>query len=318
MYRKGVDSLRIEPVPARRRERALQMLLGGGEALALERKESFDALLGRTRRGTVRLWWACRGRQCVGALLLVKSAGKIGLLMLPDERSGQVDPEATAGLVGEVARRSIQEGLAFVQALVDGEASRSAAILVRAGFERLAELIYLRRRLEAAPATIRLPGLTWRRYEHRNKDELADLIGMTYRESLDCPALAQARTPADAIDSHKASGRFRPDWWWLAFCYGEPAGCILVNEASAPGAAEVVYMGVVPSHRRKGLGRAMLLRAQDLAFENGISAVTLAMDVQNEPARRLYEAEGFQRTAAKLAFVMLRKSLPALAGKENC
>ena len=250
--------------------------------------------------------------------MLVKSAGKVGLLMLPDEQSGQVDPDATAGLLREVAQRSIQEGLAFVQALVDGAASRAAAMLVRAGFERLTELIYLRCRLEAAPASVWLPGLTWREYEQRNKDELAELISMTYRESLDCPALAQARTPADAIDSHKASGRFRPDWWWLAFCDGEPAGCILINEASAPGAAEVVYMGVVPSHRKKGLARAMLRRAQRVAFENGLSALTLAVDVQNEPARRLYEAEGFQRTAAKLAFVMLGKPLSDRAGGENC
>jgi len=254
----------------------------------------------------------------VGALLLVKSAGKVGLLMLPDERSGQVEPEATAGLVREVARRSIQEGLAFVQALIDGAACRAAGILVKAGFEKLTELIYLRRRLERAPAPIRLPDFTWRGYEQRNKDELAELIGMTYRESLDCPALAQARTPADAIDSHKASGRFRPDWWWLASRDGEPAGCILLNEANAPGAAEVVYMGVVPSHRKKGLGRAMLRRAQRVAFENRLSAMTLAVDVRNEPARRLYDAEGFQRTAAKLAFVMLRKPFHSPPGKENC
>jgi len=313
-----VETLKIEPVPARGRDRALGVLLGGAEALAFARKEAFEALLNSTRHGTARLWWARRARQCVGALLLIKTAGKVGLLMLPDDRSAQVDPEATAELVRQVARQSIQEGLAIVQALVDSETSRATAILLKAGLDRLTELLYLRRRLDAAPPPIVLEDLTWRPYEQRDEDMLAELIGMTYRESLDCPAIARARTPADAIDSHKTSGRFRPDWWWLAFRRGEPAGCVLVNEANTCRAADVVYMGVVPSHRRKGLGRAMLRRAQRTAFQEGFRDVTLAVDAQNEAARRLYETEGFQRTAAKLAFVMLRKPPCETAEKSNC
>lgn len=52
-------------------------------------------------------------------------------------------------------------------------------------------------------------------------------------------------------------------------------------------------MGVVAPHRRRGIGRAVLVAALDAAREVGIGRVTLEVLEQNHSARALYENLGF-------------------------
>lgn len=67
----------------------------------------------------------------------------------------------------------------------------------------------------------------------------------------------------------------------------------------------IYHLGVVPEHRRRGLGRYLLAHAEQLAREAGYPAVTLMVAEGNEPARQLYASEGFRPAAA-----VLRKPLP--------
>lgn len=53
-------------------------------------------------------------------------------------------------------------------------------------------------------------------------------------------------------------------------------------------------MGTVPSHRRRGLGRAALEAVLAQARERGAAQVRLEVIEQNTPARRLYEQLGFE------------------------
>jgi GNAT superfamily N-acetyltransferase len=50
---------------------------------------------------------------------------------------------------------------------------------------------------------------------------------------------------------------------------------------------------VLPEHRGRGVGRALLLRALDVANENGCRAVDLEVDADHARAEHLYEREGF-------------------------
>ena len=74
---------------------------------------------------------------------------------------------------------------------------------------------------------------------------------------------------------------------------GEPVGIALVARRGAEG--WIGGMGVVASHRRRGIGEATLVAALDAARAAGIERVTLEVLEQNEPARRLYELLGFER-----------------------
>lgn len=53
---------------------------------------------------------------------------------------------------------------------------------------------------------------------------------------------------------------------------------------------------VVPEHRRRGVGTALLQRTIEEARRRGVERLWLEVIVGNEPARRLYERAGFQPT----------------------
>ena len=54
-----------------------------------------------------------------------------------------------------------------------------------------------------------------------------------------------------------------------------------------------VGMGVVSSHRRKGIGRALLIRCIDDAFSKGVERIELEVFASNTGAIKLYQRLGF-------------------------
>lgn len=56
---------------------------------------------------------------------------------------------------------------------------------------------------------------------------------------------------------------------------------------------------VVPGRRRRGLGRALMLAAMDVARERGADYMDLNTGEQDLAARALYESLGFSRTEGK-------------------
>jgi ribosomal protein S18 acetylase RimI-like enzyme len=55
----------------------------------------------------------------------------------------------------------------------------------------------------------------------------------------------------------------------------------------------VLGMGVIHSHRGRGVGRALLDATLLSAWEKGLTRVELTVRFDNEPAKRLYEGFGF-------------------------
>jgi ribosomal protein S18 acetylase RimI-like enzyme len=68
---------------------------------------------------------------------------------------------------------------------------------------------------------------------------------------------------------------------------------------------EVVYLGLTPAARGRGLGRAVLQQALALARIH-VPRLELAVDCRNTPATRLYHSTGFvarDRRAVHLAIL---------------
>ena len=63
-------------------------------------------------------------------------------------------------------------------------------------------------------------------------------------------------------------------------------------------------LGVLPEHRGKGLGRAILLRAIEKLREAGVRDVLLQVESENANALGLYESCGFARTSTMDYFKM--------------
>ena len=66
---------------------------------------------------------------------------------------------------------------------------------------------------------------------------------------------------------------------------------------------EVVYTGVLRAARRQGLAETMMRRALRRTEEVGLLRITLAVDAENTPARRLYEGLGFVETGGRRAWI---------------
>jgi ribosomal protein S18 acetylase RimI-like enzyme len=125
----------------------------------------------------------------------------------------------------------------------------------------------------------------------------------TYNDSLDCPELTGLRPIEDILAGHRAAGQFDPRLWELFLVDDEPAGCLLLAPLHTAPSLEVVYMGVVPEHRGRGVGDALLRRALQQCREHGARLLTLAVDGRNAPAKRLYERFGLKTVARRDAYL---------------
>jgi ribosomal-protein-alanine N-acetyltransferase len=66
--------------------------------------------------------------------------------------------------------------------------------------------------------------------------------------------------------------------------------------------AHITTFGVHPDHRRRGVGRRLLLELADVALELGSARMTLEVRVSNEPAQALYRSFGFVEGGRRVAY----------------
>lgn len=85
----------------------------------------------------------------------------------------------------------------------------------------------------------------------------------------------------------------------LAVAQGED-GFILLRRVLDE--AEVLTLAVRPAGRRRGIGRALVEAAADLAAQAGASVIWLEVAADNIPALALYEGCGFARAGLRRAY----------------
>jgi ribosomal-protein-alanine N-acetyltransferase len=84
--------------------------------------------------------------------------------------------------------------------------------------------------------------------------------------------------------------------------------------------AHITTFGVHPDHRRRGIGRRLLLQLAEVALELGSTRMTLEVRVSNEPAQQLYRSFGFNVAGRRVAYYSddgedaLVMTTPELAG----
>ncbi|MGC9453803.1 MAG: GNAT family N-acetyltransferase [Phycisphaerae bacterium] len=271
-------------------------------AIAEARAATLRRYLDAQGADSVRLWRAKGRRGIVAAAAVCENPGRTGMLVHSPADSAGVKVDALSAVCAVAADDAIQRGMSLVQSLELPEDEDDADALTNAGFRQLAELVYMRVATADVSETTR-GELAWRSYGRFDEQELARVIAATYENSLDCPAISGLRDIEDVIAGHKAGGIFTPETWWIVDHHGEPAGCVLVNDATSPSVSEVVYLGVVPAHRGAGLGEALVRHACAAARRRGRATLTLAVDAANTPAVRAYERAGFRRTQRRISYI---------------
>ena len=292
---------------------------------APERLAALSRLLGRTREQAERFigfaaqeklplddLWACfdHEERMEAVALLSPGHGRTAMLTLNPLRGAR---EERAGIETVRAVLADCDGsrLALVQALLEPRQRLEATALSAAGMRVLATLNYMERLMpravrDAPGEPIALPAEAATETftdTPEARAELSALLDATYEDTLDCPGLSGLRTPEDILEGHRRGGRFDPSLWTILRLDGRAAGAVLLNPSPNLAGSELVYLGLVPSARGRGLGRSLLECALEIAARRGDRAIMLAVDEENAPAQRLYRASGFRRTARRVAFV---------------
>ncbi len=255
-------------------------------------------------------WLLSRGGMPVCGVTCLESPGRTAMLFLPSHACTGDYQAAVLTLLEDICKEEVERGVRLLQVLLEPHDAAGVRLLELAGFQQIAVLDYLEcfiaqrtagglsEALPAAPASS-----AWKRYDDGSHRQFADLIRSTYEGSRDCPVLGALRAIDDVIAGHRAAGLFAPHRWRLLCVDDQAAGCVLLSQNPLRPVLELVYMGVAPAFRGRGIGRHILNAGLQIAREDGFASVTLAVDRDNEPAKRLYASTGFSQSNSRRAML---------------
>ena len=304
----------IVQVTADRVEEALSALLAAGPAAA----NRFARQAESARIPLDRFWClADEFGRYRAAVLAVPSLGRTAMLLASHAHGA--DEARQLGPLIAAAAEGCSDCCDIAQALIEPSRGHDLAAFEAGGLRQLAVLEYLERHLpragtlealpvpsgwtiDAAAAPDVLSGADPHALGATCRAEIIAVLEASYRETRDCPGLAGLRRTSDVLDGHFGTGS-RARFWLLARRGGAAEGVCLINTSPDGNSAELVYLGLAPSARGHGIGRALLsagMRACSLAR---IGSISLAVDAANEPAKSLYASLGFRRTTTRAALI---------------
>ena len=234
------------------------------------------------------------GNRLIGAMLSVPQSDRTALVWPPVAATRDRDCSIRDQLAQTALARLDDLGVRISQCLTLPDARDQHRILERHGFVHVADLEYLSRSLKEPLPSESSEEPEWIEYEPgRNEDRLATVIDRTYQGSLDCPILCQWRSAEQALESHRLCGAHDPRLWRILSVNGCDAAVLLLTRDPDDNTIEVVYAGVVPEFRGRGLGRKLLSHALRHAADEQCRVVRLGVDRRNHVARRIYQSLGF-------------------------
>ncbi|MGP1271745.1 MAG: GNAT family N-acetyltransferase [Phycisphaerales bacterium] len=250
------------------------------------------------------------------ACLAIPGAGRTAMLLVSSPIGSGIEIEQDAldraACVRAAAAACAAPEIAIVQTLPSPEEPWAVRAAQDAGFLHVGDLAYLERPLRGRPRSASPtpfpPGMSLRPVAplsstSGDRVRLERVLERSYAGTLDCPELCGLRSTADILDSHLATAGEDPRHWYLLFEADTPIGCVLLAAVGDSDTAELVYLGLAPEARGRGLGRAMLENAMLGLASPGTQRVVCAVDRRNVPAARLYESLGFIEFASRRAFV---------------
>ncbi|WP_165075668.1 GNAT family N-acetyltransferase [Paludisphaera rhizosphaerae] len=326
----AASNLWILRCPVEERPRALEVLYQGLErrvraALVAEALE--DARAGRVDLSG--LWIARKpgwgtAEKLVGAILTQSLSGRAAAVWPPQAAASPWNRADVAEALVKGALAGLRDsGVAIAQAVLDMESDPRGAIdLARGGMPRVTDLVYMRRDTRVPPSPPARPPtprttLDWRGVEEAGDAVLRAVLTASYQGSLDMPEIEGARSLDDILEGHRGPTFENPERWRLGFLPGESeaVAALLLAAAADRDAWEVVYLGLAPRGRGRGLGDQAVTHALSLARPHA-KAIELAVDARNAPAVGLYRRTGFvpfERRAVHLT-VLARTAVMPNAG----
>lgn len=268
------------------------------EAERTAQQESLKLLIQTLDSGFL-LLTARREQTLVGALLAQQLPGHAATLWPPQLASDESDTGILHALLVQAEQVLAASGTKICQAMLAKTQLSAAANLSVAGYHNPANLLYMTCEADHFPVAAPIfNDFQLRPFKLGGEAELAALIDETYIGTQDCPSMNGLRDSLDVVAGYQHVGEFRPDRWLILEStapgsLNQLAGCLLLARHSAHHTMELIYVGVTPGFRQRGLGRNLTQHAQRLAAQDGCQRLVLAVDAANQPAIALYAAAGF-------------------------
>jgi ribosomal protein S18 acetylase RimI-like enzyme len=319
---RGGVALEVVCAPAGRVEDAIGALLSAGPSAAARFVRQAEAAAIRLDR--IFCLSDAFGRYRM-AVLAVPSLGRTAMLLATPARHRDDIPNLARAI--RAACDASHDVADIAQALLETNRELDREAFESAGLTALATLDYLELSLDqrlrgarstalpegwtiepAAPGFV-LDGAEYGRLDSETRREIAQLLEATYRETLDCPGLAGLRATADVLEGHFGTG-VRRRHWLLARERGAARGVCLLNLSPDGQGCELVYFGLAPEARGRGVGAILLDAGLDAVARSGAATVSLAVDERNTPAKKLYESRGFRRVSSRVALVQALRAEP--------
>jgi len=283
---------------------AAAIILGSVEQPASSSQVAeFFHLAAKRHIDLAQMWVARTAAGLVWAALPVVNPGRTMLLFTPSQERHPPGDAATL-LLNQICNHYSNRDVHWAQVLIEPNHSAARRFFGNHGFSEIAELIYLQGHPHRSVKPAKLgPAMHWQAYDPQTHGLFAQTIMQSYQDSLDCPRLSGLRHIEDVIAGHKATGEFDPALWRLLCENGQPRGVLLLSRIVMTDAMELVYLGLPPEARGRGLGNLLMQEAMHLILRDNRRRLTLAVDSLNAPALRLYYGHGMQRLASKIAMI---------------
>jgi ribosomal protein S18 acetylase RimI-like enzyme len=283
----------------------------GAALLLLEnRTPEAEAALSAAMDGDAVMCVAMRGGAIVGAAMAQLQPGRIAMAWPP--RCANEEPASTSwALLQELLERLRESGVQLVQAFPDAPSQADQQLFEAAGFEHLADLLYLVSTDADFPDVLPALEAALEPYSEANHRRLLDVLDRTYEGTLDCPRLNGVRAAEDVLATYRRTIDFDPTRWFLVRLAGEDVGCLLLGDHPRDEQWELIYVGLVASARGRGLGRQLVRQAQWLTRQAGRGRLVLSVDAANAPALGLYASEGFVAWDRRAIYLRIFTDRPA-------
>ena len=293
---------------------ALKLVVPGtGGRLDAAQLAEFAHVASAHRHDAGGMWVVVADGKIQSAALPIISPGRTMLVFPPADVRSPAQQAMARQLMDRICQRAAVEGVHLAQTLLEPSRSEVHALLTACGFSKLAELLYLqvsvRRQIDAPPLPL---GYQLHTYDERMHAQFSHVILASYLHSQDCPSLNGMRHSDDILAGHSATGEFDPGLWHLLTVHGVAAAVLLLARIPRTRCMELIYLGLAPEARGKGIGDLLMRVALASAHARQCEHLSLAVDAANLPALRLYWRHGMQAVGRKLAML---KDLRAPAAK---
>lgn len=285
--------------PAQRREALVQLSAAHDPECQAALSTALKTMSNAPEAAWNGLWVSYKAGQITGAVWVQRLPMNMAQLWLP---LPSVEAEHVDALLRAAYQWVTTHNIRLCHVEVSPQSHQTEALLLAHGMQPLAHLEYLTGRCDLRLALNGSTPLSLQPFSLLSNVEQLALLAAVGQDSLDSSTLRDLLSVEELLVGFYQQDPQAPRHWYAIRYQQVLVGVLLLAPREALGRWELLLMGLAPKWRGRGLGRALLNQALQLAQHAGIEEVMLAVDKLNLPAKQLYKQAGFECYAQQRLF----------------